>query len=44
MMRKGSYSEELVRIVAAMNTKEIDAPTAMLEASSRKEYFNEDSV
>ena len=32
-MRKGSYSEELVRIVAAMNTKEIDVPTAMLEAS-----------
>ena len=36
-MRKGSYSEELVN-VAAMNTKEIDAPTAMLEASRRKEY------
>ena len=32
-MRKGSYSEELVRIVVAMNTKEIEAPTAMLEAS-----------
>ena len=39
-MRKGSYSEELVRIVAAMNTKEIDAPTAMLEASRRKEYLS----
>ena len=25
-MRKGSYSEELVRIVVVMNTKEIDAP------------------
>ena len=39
-MRKGSYSEELVRIVVAMNTKEIDAPTAMLEASRRKDYLS----
>ena len=39
-MRKGSYSEELVKIVAAMNTKEIDAPTAMFEASRRKEYVS----
>ena len=39
-MRKGSYSEELVKIVAAMNTKEIDAPTAMFEASRRKEYLS----
>ena len=39
-MRKGSYSEELVKVVVAMNTKEIDAPTAMLEASRRKIYLS----
>ena len=39
-MRKGSYSEELVRVVVAMNTKEIDAPTALLEASRRKIYLS----
>ena len=28
-MRKASYSEELFKIVRAMNSKEIDAPTAI---------------
>ena len=37
---QGLYSEELVRIVVAMNTKEMDAPTAMFEASRRKEYLS----
>ena len=43
-MRKGSYSEELVRIVAAMNTKEIDVPTAMLEASRGRITFRRQHV
>ena len=43
-MRKGSYSEELVRIIAAMNTKEIDVPTAMLEASRGRIAFRRQHV
>ena len=39
MMRKGSYSEELVRIVRAMNSKEIDAPTAILIQRSPQMRF-----
>ena len=42
-MRKGS-SGELVRIVAAMNTKEIDVPMAMLEASRGRITFRRQHV
>ena len=43
-MRKGSYSEELVRLVAAMSMKKFDAPRAMLGASRRKEYLRRQRV
>ena len=35
-MRKGSYSEELVKIIAAIITKENVVSTAMLEVSDGK--------